>query len=521
VLIAARVLPGRDGVLRAIAGATTLLALAASLPLWRLFEVRGAQFQFVDRFDVLPTIGTGYVVGVDGLAVLLVLLTTTLACLAVFASWANVTERTKQYFSAVLLLEAGMLGVYVSLDLLLFTLSWTVAAVSMCVLIRATGRDPNAWLRVALVGILPSLLILAGVIALSVHGRALTGLATFDLRMFQNLTLSTAVQRWVFLAFAAGFSAAIVGVFRWWLLAAGSSRAVTVPLLLAAVFFKMGTFGFLRLSMPLLPDATRFFAPVIVGLSAMGIVFGAVAAFAQTSWTRVLAYASLSHVCLVMLGAFALTPDGLTGSAVHQINHGLSIAALFLVAGLVADRGQSVAIADYGGLLNAMPLVAGTWLLLTLSLVGVPKLNGFVGTELIIEGLWPVSRTWAIMAIGGLALGGIALLWLFSRMMLGELRGPAADLLKDLRLREALIVVPLVALVVWAGLKPLPFLATVETSVARVVLRVSPQYAPDVADCLAQPPPKADRGLPAGMVLMAPCSDAAGVATATQDRQKR
>jgi NADH-quinone oxidoreductase subunit M len=216
------------------------------------------------------------------------------------------------------------------------------------------------------------------------------------------------------------------------------------------------------------------------------------------------------------MGAFALTPDGVTGSAVHHVNHGLSIAALFLTAAVVADRGDSTAIADYGGLLNRMPLVAAAWLFLTLSLIAVPRLNGFVGTERIVEGLWPVSRTWAVVAMAGLALTGASLLWLFSRMMLGELRGPTADLLKDLRVREAAVVLPAIALVVWAGVSTAPLLATVETSVARVILRVSPQYAPEVSDCLAQPPPTPDPGLPAGMVLAAPCADGTGKAgTAT------
>jgi len=321
----------------------------------------------------------------------------------------------------------------------------------------------------------------------------------------------------VFLAFFVGFGAGLLGVFRWWLAVAANGRAVAVPILLAAVFLKMGTFGFLRLSLPLLPDASRIFAPSIVALSAIGIVYGAVAAFRQTNWTRVLAYASLSHICLVALGAFALTPDGLTGSAVHQINHGVSIAALLLVAGLVAERGQVATLAEYGGLLNAMPLVAAVWMLMTLSLVGIPKLNGFVGIGLIVQGIWAVSRVWSVVAVAGLVLSGVALFWLFSRTMLGELKSPTGGGLKDLRLREAVVFAPLVLFAVWVGLSPAPLLARVETSVARVVIRVSPQYAPEVADCLSQPPPSpADSGLPAGIVLVAPCADGAASPTAPQ-----
>ncbi len=390
-----------------------------------------------------------------------------------------------------------------------------IAAASMCVLIGTAGGRIRAGVRIGVIAIVPGLAILLGVLALHIEGHALTGTRTFDLRMFQQLALPSAVQRWVFLAFFVGFGAGLVGVFRWWLAVAANGRAVAVPILLAAVFLKMGTFGFLRLSLPLLPDASRVFAPSIVALSAIGIVYGAVAAFRQTNWTRVLAYASLSHICLVALGAFALTPDGLTGSAVHQINHGVSIAALLLVAGLVAERGQVAALAEYGGLLNAMPLVAAVWMLMTLSLVGIPKLNGFVGTRLIVEGIWPVSRVWSVVAVGGLVLSGVALFWLFSRTMLGELKSPTGGGLKDLRLREAVVFAPLVLFAVWVGLSPAPLLARVETSVARVVMRVSPQFAPEVADCLSQPtPPSPDSGLPAGMVLVAPCADGTGSPTA-------
>ena len=509
VAVVGRLMPGRDRWLHAIAAVTTLAAFALSVPLWRGFAVRGAQWQFTDGLAAVPSLGAGMVFGVDGLSLLLVLLTTGLCCLAALAVWAHVPARPTEYFVAVLLLEAGMLGVYMSLDLLLFTVSWMVAAASMCAAISAADGRSRSAVRLALVAVVPGALVLAGVLILYVQGRTLTGTATFDLRMFQNLTLPLAVQRWVFLVFFTGFVVGVGGVFRWWR-AADGERTTAVPLLLSAVFLKMATFGFLRLCLPLLPDATRLFAPAIVALSAVVTVFAAVAAFAQTSWTRVLGYASLSHLCLVTLGAFALTPDGLTGSAVHQVNQGLAIAALFLVASVVTDRGHSTSISDYGGLLNAMPVAAVLWLFLTFSLVGVPKLNGFVGTDLIVNGLWPTTKTWAIVAVTGQALSAIALLWLFSRMMLGELRGPAGDVLKDLRLREALVVLPLVALVAWAGFKPAAFLATVETSVARIVLRVSPQYGPEVADCLAQPPPAPDPGLPAGMVLTAPCSAAAG-----------
>ena len=519
----------RERWLRVIASVTTAVVLAVSSRLWFAFEVRGTEWQFTERFDLLPSIGASYALGIDGLSLLLILLTTLLTFIAVLASWATVATRAsssrgfKEYYIAILVLEAGMLGVYMALDLLLFSFCWMLAAASMCLLIGTVGGRMRAALRVGAIAIVPGLLILLGVLALHVQGRSLTGAATFDLRTFQQLSLSPAVQRWVFLAFFVGFVAGLLGVFRWSVAVAAGGRGVAVPLLLTAVFLKTGTYGFLRLCLPLLPDASRAFAPAIVTLSAIGIIFGAVAAFAQTTWTRVLAFASLSHVCLVTLGAFSLTPDGLTGSAVHQVNHGISIAALFLIAGLVAERGQAADLSEYGGLLNAVPLIAALWLLMTLSLVGVPRLNGFVGAGLIVEGIWSVNRVGSIVALTGMVLSGGALLWLFARTMLGELRSPAGGALKDLRLREAAVFVPLALLAVWVGLRPAPLLAKVETSVARIVLRVSPEFASEVADCLTQPvPPPADGLLP-GMVLAAPCADgASGPASPHQDQgQKR
>jgi NADH-quinone oxidoreductase subunit M len=511
----------RDRLLRGLAVATTALVLAASSRLWLGFEARGAQWQFTERLELWPRIGASYAVGIDGLSLLLILLTALVTLLAVLASWARVGARLKPFYVAVLVLESGMLGVYMALDLLFFCVSWMLAAASTSVLIGTAAGRARAARRVMIIAILPGLVLLAGVIALHVQARALTGAQSFDLRMFQSLTLPLAVQRWVFVAFLVGFGAGLLGVFRWWMVAAADGRAIAVPMLLVAVFLKMGTFGFLRLSLPVLPDASRDFAPWLVGLSAIGVLLGAAAAFAQSNWTRVLACASLSHLCLVTLGAFALTPDGLTGSAVHQINHGISIAALFLVAGLVAERGQAAPLAEYGGLLNTMPLVASLWLLMTMSLVGVPRLNGFVGSRLIVDGIWPVSRVWGAIAVTGMALGGVALLWLFSRTMLGELKSPPGGGLKDLRAREALVIAPLVLLAAWLGFRPARLLATVETSVARIVLRVSPQFASEVSDCLNQPVPAPADGLLPGVAIAAPCADGTSKEPADDPGQKR
>ncbi len=330
-----------------------------------------------------------------------------------------------------------MLGVYMSLDLVGFVISWFVAALAMCHLcgsVTAPSEPSRLGRRLVDIALIPSLVLMAAVVTMHLQGRKLIGIATFDVRNFQAVTPSVDVQYWLFAMFLVAFVATLAGVFRWWLSVAASRSVLSVSVILAAVFLKMGTYGFVRLTLPLLPDATRTFAPVLVAVAAVGILFGAVAALAQPNWTRVLAYATFSHICLVLLGTFALTPDGVTGSIVHQISHGVSIAALLFLAGVVAARGKGTSLAEYGGLLTTMPVVAALWLLSTLSLVAVPKLSGFVGTRLIIEGSWSVHPVWSVVAIVGLGVSALALLWLFARTMLGELRSPSGHDLKDLRL---------------------------------------------------------------------------------------
>jgi NADH-quinone oxidoreductase subunit M len=544
---------------------TTALTMLVSVPLWLRFQVRGEQWQFTDQLSLLPSLGLHYAVGVDGLALVLVLLTTVLSAAAALASW-TVTSTAEEpapghpargqaviressgfgmgaspgqavnskargpavsfpgvtaHYVALLVLEAAMLGVYMSLDLVGFVIWWFVAALAMCYLCGSVATSlerSRLGRRFVDIAVIPSLVLMAAVVTLHLQGRKLIGIATFDLRNFQAVTPSVDIQHWLFAMFLVAFVATLAGVFRWWLSVAASRSVLSVSVVLAAVFLKMGTYGFVRLTLPLLPDATRTFAPLLVAVAALGILFGAVAALAQPNWTRVLAYATFSHICLVLLGTFALTPDGLTGSIVHQISHGVSIAALLFLAGVVAARGKGTSLAEYGGLLTTMPVVAALWLLSTLSLVAVPKLSGFVGTRLIIEGSWSVHPVWSVVAIAGLGVSAIALLWLFARTMLGELRSPSGHDLKDLRLQEAIVIVPLAVFVIWVGYRPAAMLATIETSVARVVLRVSPQFAPEVSGCLSAPPPPEQTGLPAGMVMASPCVE--GTTTSPQPDKK-
>ena len=264
--------------------------------------------------------------------------------------------------------------------------------------------------------------------------------------------------------------------FHTWLPDAHTDAPTAASVILAAVLLKMGTYGFIRFSLPILPDATVTFVPWVVGLSIIGIVYGALVAMAQRDWKRLIAYSSVSHMGMVMLGMFALTPVGITGSIVQQLNHGISTGALFLIVGIVYERRHTRLISEYGGLSKVMPVFAAIFLIMTMSSIGLPTLNGFIGEVLILQGVFVVSKVWAAVAASGIVLGAAYMLWLYQRTMFGNVTNPNNEKLSDLNLREVATFVPLLILAVWIGLYPKPFLDRLETSVDRVVARVNSDY---------------------------------------------
>ena len=266
--------------------------------------------------------------------------------------------------------------------------------------------------------------------------------------------------------------------FHTWLPDAHTDAPTAGSVILAAVLLKMGTYGFIRFSLPILPDATRAFVPMMAGLSIVGIVYGALVAMAQPDWKRLVAYSSVSHMAMVMLGMFALNPVGINGSIIQQINHGISTGALFLIVGIVYERRHTREISEYGGLSKVMPVYAAVFLVMTMSSIGLPALNGFIGEMLILQGVFvvPSWKIWAAVAASGIVLGAAYMLWLYQRTMFGKVENPKNEKLRDLNLREFATFVPLIVLAVWIGLYPTPFLDRLDTSVDRVVARVSPQY---------------------------------------------
>jgi NADH-quinone oxidoreductase subunit M len=335
-----------------------------------------------------------------------------------------------------------------------------------------------------------SVVMLLGILALYFAFHAATGQYTFDITRYQAHDFPVGLQWWVFLAFFLGFAIKVpMFPFHTWLPDAHTDAPTAGSVILAAVLLKMGTYGFIRFSLPILPDGTHAFVPLMVTLSIIGVVYGALVAMAQRDWKRLVAYSSVSHMAMVMLGMFALNPVGITGSIVQQLNHGISTGALFLLVGVVYERRHTREIAEYGGLSKVMPVYAAIFLVMTMSSIGLPTLNGFIGELLILQGLFSVSLAWTAVAASGIVLGAAYMLWLYQRTMFGKIDNPKNERLADVGFREFVTFAPLIVLAVWIGLYPAPFLRRLDTSVAKVVARVSPQYAGALAaDCGAAKP---------------------------------
>jgi len=469
-----------ENAIRWIANIVTLMGFAVSVPLWFWYQPSGADFQFVERAPWIPSVGAEYFLGVDGLSVLLILLTTMMGFIAVLSSWTAITERVKEYYIFLLVLQTGMLGAFMSLDFLLFFLFWEVMLVPMYFLIGIWGSSNRLYsaIKFFLYTLVGSVVMLLGILALYFYNHSLTGVYTFDVTVFHKLSLPFNLQWWIFLAFFLGFAIKVpMFPFHTWLPDAHTDAPTAGSVILAAVLLKMGTYGFLRFSLPILPDASRYFVKPIVVLCIIGIVYGALVALAQKDWKRLVAYSSVSHMAMVMLGMFALNPVGITGSIVQQLNHGISTGALFLIVGIVYERRHTREISEYGGLSKVMPVYAAIFLIMTMSSIGLPTLNGFIGELMILLGVFVASKVWAAFAASGVVLGAAYMLYLYQRTMFGKIENPKNEHLLDLNHREFATFAPLLVLAVWMGLYPSPFLRRLESSVNHIIVRVNSQYA--------------------------------------------
>jgi NADH-quinone oxidoreductase subunit M len=461
------------------ANVAALIGFLVSLPLVFQFDT-GKDYQFVERASWIPTLGASYHLGIDGLGLLLVMLTTAIGVIAILSSWNAVQDRLKEYYAFFLLLQTGMLGVFMALDFLLFFVFWETVLVPMYFIIAIWGgpRRNYAAIKFMIYTLIGSVLMLLGILALYFQHYTQFQTYSFDIADLMRVQLSDQIQWWVFWAFFLGFAVKVpMFPFHTWLPDAHTEAPTAGSVVLASVLLKMGTYGLLRFSLPLLPRAAVHptVVTVVAVLSIIGIVYGALACLMQKDWKKLVAYSSVSHLGFCTLGIISLNPEGIAGSIIQQINHGISTGMLFLIVGVVYERRHTREIAEYGGLIKVMPMFTLIFAIAALSSMGMPPLNGFIGEITILGGAFQMSKVWAFWGAVGIALGAAYLLWLFQRTMLGEVGEKNAGL-RDLSWRELVVFFPLVVWCFWIGLNPQPYFRVLDRSVAMIVERVRPGY---------------------------------------------
>jgi NADH-quinone oxidoreductase subunit M len=475
-------IPSRyKNLIRVWANVTAVAGFLVSIPLATSFRADIAGFQMVERATWIPTLGAQYLVGIDGISLLLVMLTTVIGVVAMLASWSAIEERIKEYYAMFLLLQTGMIGVFLSLDFFLFYVFWELVLVPMYFIIGVWGgpRKLYAAIKFFLYTLAGSVLMLLGILTLYFQHHAQFGFYTFEIADLMKLDLPLGVQQWVFWAFFVGFAIKVpMFPFHTWLPDAHVEAPTAGSVVLASVLLKMGTYGFIRFSLPLLPKASadHTIVQILAVLSIVGILYGALVSLMQKDWKKLIAYSSVSHLGFCTLGIFSLNPNGLTGSVIQQVNHGISTGMLFLIVGVIYERRHTREISEYGGLAHVMPRYATIFAVAMLSSAGLPLLNGFVGEFTILQGAFEASHAWAGFAVVGVVLGAAYLLWLYQRTMLGQITNPKNEHLLDLNLREVVMFLPLIAWAVWIGVYPKPYFDVLEKPVAQIVERVRPGY---------------------------------------------
>ncbi len=448
----------------------SLLVLGASLVLLNRFQpVSGVQFE-VQR-PWLPGYGITYHIGLDGISFWLVMLTTFLTPLALLGSWESIANRVREFNVFMLLLEAGMIGVFCALDLFLFYVFWEAMLIPMYFLIGIWGHDRRIYAAVKffLYTMAGSMLMLVAFLVLYKN----VGMSSFDLLTLQKYApsrIATDLQMWLFAAFALAFAIKVpMFPFHTWLPDAHVEAPTAGSVILAGVMLKMGAYGFLRLAIPLFPNAAARFAPLIGTLAVIGIVYGALVSLVQPDMKKLVAYSSVSHLGFVMLGIASFTSISVTGAVYQMLNHGISTGALFFMVGMLYDRRHTRAISEFGGIKTVMPWFSALFLVVCLSSIAVPGFNGFVGEFLILVGSWPAGHTLTIVASLGVVLAAAYILWMVQRVLYGEVTNPKNEALSDLSPREWAVLVPLVALALFMGIASPLFTRSIEPSVGTLI----------------------------------------------------
>jgi NADH-quinone oxidoreductase subunit M len=494
--------------IRWIANIFALAGLLISLPLvpwfWALRFQPGFKFMEGGPNNWIPSIGAGYVLGIDGISFLLIMLTTLLGWISILSSWTAIQERVKEYYIWFLVLQTGMLGVFMALDFFLFFVFWEAMLVPMYLLIGIWGgpRKLYAAIKFFLYTLLGSVLMLLAVLFLYFYNFKLTGTYTFSIealyqtapKIFHDPSYPPYAAILLFVAFFLAFAIKVpMFPFHTWLPDAHVEAPTAGSVILAGVLLKMGTYGFVRFALPFFPGVVmdHRVRGWMIGLSLIGIIYGALVSLMQKDMKKLVAYSSVSHLGFCTLGIFALNPAGLSGSVLQQINHGISTGALFLIVGILYERRHTREIAEYGGISNVMPVYATITMIMFLSSMGLPLLNGFVGEFTILQGTFMENRMWAAWAVLGVILAAAYLLWLYQRVFFGTVTNPKNEKLVDLTPREILTFAPLVIMAFWIGLYPKPFFEILEQPVNQLVMTVRPDYPKSGLVNAGRPSPQA------------------------------
>lgn len=487
---------GRDALAKQAALAVSLLVLVLAVLATVAFDTGGDRFQLTTAVDWIPAFGVQFALGVDGIALVMLLLIGVLVPVVVVASWKDTGpggRSMKAYFAWLLVLEAMMVGVFAATDVFLFYVFFEAMLVPMYFIIGSFGgpRRQYAAVKFFLYSLLGGLVMLASVIGLYVVSNSQIGEGTFAFDALRQLDIDPGVQKLLFLGFFVAFAIkAPLVPFHTWLPDSGAEAPIGGAVLLVGVLDKVGTFGFIRYCLPLFPDASRTFAPWILGLAVAGILYGALLAMGQSDMKRLVTYTSIAHFGFIALGIFAFTAEGGSGAVLYMVNHGISTGILFLVVGMVITRGGSRSIADYGGIGKKAPVLAGVFLVAGLSSLALPGTNSFVSEFLVLLGSFPTRPVFTVIATVGIVLAALYVLLLVQRAVHGPARGLVAEKpFPDLRRRELVVVAPLLALVIGLGVYPQPLLDLINPAVAATMGDIgsdpggtSPIHEPAVAE---------------------------------------
>jgi NADH-quinone oxidoreductase subunit M len=464
----------RPQLVRAWTLVVSLLAFAFSLGMLASFHTGEAGMQMVEHHRWIPAFGASYKLGIDGISLFLVILTTFLIPICVLASW-KVEKNPKLFMGLLLIIETAVVGVFLAQDLLLFYVFWEGMLVPMYFLIGYWGYERRIYAAVKffIYTLLGGLLMFAGILVLAFHARTALGHFTFDLAQIQTVPLTASLQRWLFLAFFAAFAIKVpLFPFHTWLPDAHTEAPTAGSVILAGVLLKLGGYGFLRYAVSLFPHAAKDFAPWIVALALIGIIYGALVALMQRDLKRLVAYSSVAHLGFVVLGIFAFSLTSLQGASLQMISHGVSTGGLFLLVGMLYERRHTRQIEDFGGLGAVAPIFGGIFLVVALSSLGLPGLNGFVGEFLVLIGTFTSHRLWAVIGSAGVILAAVYLLWAYQRVWHGPLVREENRRVLDLDRREKLVMAPVLAMILLIGVYPKPFLDRMGPSLSTVVQRV-------------------------------------------------